>query len=368
MNRRRWLLLALVIGAIGCAAAQDTGSGAAIRGRILDQLTGAPVENVNIYVAGTTLGAGTSPDGTFLVAKVPAGKCELVVSRVGYERMVVRLTIARAETLSVEYRLSPRTVEIGEVSVTQDRDERWDENLDRFRRAFLGPSPFAADCEILNPEILELSFDHDTLVAVASAPLVIGNAALGYRITIVLDRFIWNVENDYGSYRLYPYFEAMRPGRPGEEEAWNEHRRTAWQGSLRHFLRTLYHGTSESESFFLHTGTLRNVLSGHGHRILSSEFRPDSIAGTPFREFRLVSPLRIEYGLTDADIEAPLRKQAGRRVPGRVDPSDLATVSFLSVPDSVMVIDPDGNLFDPLAVEVAGRWGMSRVAELLPSH
>ncbi len=338
-----------------------------ILGRITDKSTGEPIENVNVYLANTTKGGWSSPDGKFVIMDVPIGKCELVISRVGYTRIVAPLTIDRAETLSLAYDLSESIVEVDEVSVTEGRDEQWEENLERFRHTFLGSSRYADDCVILNPEVLDLTYAHDTLVASSKAPLRIENKALGYRISIVLDRFIWNVEYEYGTYKLYPFFEEMTAVDPDEASTWMNNRNSAWKGSFKHFLQTLYHANSEAESFFIYTGTLKKLMSSQGHRVLSSDFKSALISGTDFKEFVMKDPLRIEYGFHESGTEPPLRRPR-RKTQKTMDTAGPNTVSILNVKDTVIVIDPDGNLFDPLIVEVVGRWGMSRVSELLPAH
>jgi hypothetical protein len=365
--RLRYLILFISLLITVSAWTQKKPEAAVILGRITDENTGEPVENVNVYLANTTKGGWSAPDGNFVIKDVQIGKWELVISRVGYARVVVPLTIVRAETLTVEYALSESMVEIGEVSVTEARDEEWEENLGRFRDTFLGSSRFTGDCAILNPEVLDMAYRHDTLIANSRAPLRIENKALGYRIIIVLDKFVWNVEHDYGSYKIYPFFEELTPADRDEASTWTENREAAWKGSLRHFLQTLYHGNSESELFFIYTGTLKKLIAGQGHRVLSSEFRSDSISGTVYREFAIADPLRVEYGIQESGTEPPLRKQ-NRKTQQAPAPADPETVSILSVNDTVIVIDPRGNLFDPLKVEVAGGWGRSRVSELLPAH
>jgi hypothetical protein len=340
---------------------------AVILGQITDKGTGEPVENVNVYLANTTKGGWSASDGKFVIKEVPIGKCELVVSRVGYTRIVARLSIVRAETLSLAYELSEAMVEIGEVDVTEGRDEEWEENLDRFRHAFMGSSRYADDCVLLNPAVLDLTYDNDTLIARSERPLRIENKALGYRVSIVLDKFIWNTEYDYGIYKIYPFFEELTPSNRDEASTWEENRSAVWKGSLKHFLQTLYHGNSEAELFTLHTGTLKKLMAGQGHRVLSSEFRSDSISGTDYREFHITDPLRIEYGYQESGAEPPLRRP-GKKTQEPTELAELSNVNILSVKDTVIVIDPRGNLFDPLKVEVAGGWGRSRVAELLPSH
>lgn len=346
---------------------QDHGPVAVILVQITDKTSGEPIEGVNVYLANTKRGGWSTADGKYILENIPLGSYELVISRVGYSQSISSVTVARAETLSLRFELSESLLAVDEVEVTREPDEEWEQNLERFRRAFLGPSKFTDDCVILNPEVLDLSYRNDTLIATATGSLRIDNNALGYRLQVVLDLFVWNVEHDYGQYKVYPFFEELTPNDQREATRWKENRETAWKGSLRHFFQTFCRGDSESDRFILYTGRLKILVSGQGHRILSSEFQGEPIDGTDYTEYIIPDPLRIEYGFQELGTEPTLRRPT-KRTPNSIIPTDPVNVSILNVRDSTLVIDSHGNLFDPLRVEVAGEWGKSRVSELLPTR
>src|SRR5690554_7834351 len=65
------LWLPLVMAAMPLAAhAQQTGS---VQGTVTDQVSGAPLPGVQVFVVGTSSGTLTDENGAFLLADVPAG-------------------------------------------------------------------------------------------------------------------------------------------------------------------------------------------------------------------------------------------------------------------------------------------------------
>ena len=68
--RRGLTVLALLAAFAGTAAAQQTGR---ISGRVTDEV-GAPLTDVQVYLAGANIGAITRQTGQYLMINVPAGK------------------------------------------------------------------------------------------------------------------------------------------------------------------------------------------------------------------------------------------------------------------------------------------------------
>ena len=63
-----------------------------IKGRVIDDSTGAPIPDVSVILSGTGKGAATGPDGTFTLTFPSDGRRHhLVISSTGYE--VVNLPV-----------------------------------------------------------------------------------------------------------------------------------------------------------------------------------------------------------------------------------------------------------------------------------
>ena len=65
------------------ARAQQTGQ---ISGVVSDSASGAPLSAAQVSIAGTTLGAMTNAEGSYLIVNVPAGTHTLVVRRLGFQQ------------------------------------------------------------------------------------------------------------------------------------------------------------------------------------------------------------------------------------------------------------------------------------------
>ena len=98
---------------------------------------------------------------------------------------------------------------MGEVTVQAREDRRWARRLRRFERLFLGETANAGATTIVNPEVLNFSGSWGTLRAEASAPLILENTALGYRIQYFLKEF--EHTGTTTKYDGEPLYEEMMP-------------------------------------------------------------------------------------------------------------------------------------------------------------
>ena len=89
-----------------------------------------------------------------------------------------------------DFKLEVELFEVDEIEIVEDTPRRWRRQLKQFEKAFLGTSENARACTLLNPEYLSFTSEkRGQLEASASAPLIIENRALGYRIEYLLDAF-----------------------------------------------------------------------------------------------------------------------------------------------------------------------------------
>ena len=97
------------------ARAQDTGN---IRGRANDAGSGTALAAVQISVEGTSLGAQTCDDGTYLIRGVPAGSHVLVTRRVGYAPARDSVVVQAGATATHNFALRSVATSLNEVVVT----------------------------------------------------------------------------------------------------------------------------------------------------------------------------------------------------------------------------------------------------------
>ncbi len=95
---------------------QSTGS---ISGNILDLSTGEELIGANIFLEGTSLGAASDLNGSYMIRGVPAGFYNLIASMVGYKKITVtEVEVKVGQNTKIDITLSPESIETDEVIVT----------------------------------------------------------------------------------------------------------------------------------------------------------------------------------------------------------------------------------------------------------
>jgi outer membrane receptor protein involved in Fe transport len=95
---------------------QSTG---AISGKIIDLSTGEELIGANIFLEGTSLGAASDLNGSYIIRSVPTGFYNLIASMVGYKKLTVTGVEVKADqTTKIDITLSSETIETEEVIVT----------------------------------------------------------------------------------------------------------------------------------------------------------------------------------------------------------------------------------------------------------
>jgi len=217
-----------------------------IKGRILDAESLEPLPYATVFISNSSSGDVTDKKGEFEIS-VSAGNHELVISHVGYEAFNYKISTMGLHEF-YQFRIMPSAIELEESEVIEKRDKTWYDNLEVFKEYFLGKSVNASRCKIKNPEalIIDAESTPNVLRVRAKDILEIENLNLGY--TIKLTGVELNRDSTQITYSGYPYFiEEQIPKR--KQRKVEENREVAYQGSVMHFIRTLYHGTTTSEGF-----------------------------------------------------------------------------------------------------------------------
>jgi outer membrane receptor protein involved in Fe transport len=114
MNRFRILLIGLLLP----SALSWSGTTGKIAGTVTDKATGEPLPGANVIVEGTTLGASTSAEGSYVILNVPPGRYDLRVHLVGYVGTKVRdLRVVADQTTRMDVRLEASVVELADIVV-----------------------------------------------------------------------------------------------------------------------------------------------------------------------------------------------------------------------------------------------------------
>lgn len=98
----------------GQAATQSTGT---IQGTVTET-GGRPVGNVQVFVAGTQLGAVTNAAGAFTIAAVPAGEQTVRTRRLGFSPATRAVTVVAGQAARLDVALTQAAAELDRVVVT----------------------------------------------------------------------------------------------------------------------------------------------------------------------------------------------------------------------------------------------------------
>lgn len=90
-----------------------------ISGTVTDSATGESIPYANVRILNSRLGAAANLRGFYLIARVSAGRTELMASAVGYRTKTETIVVHATDTsLTVNFPLAPEPVRMGEVTVS----------------------------------------------------------------------------------------------------------------------------------------------------------------------------------------------------------------------------------------------------------
>ena len=357
-----------------------------IDGRIVDKSTSEPLVGVNVFFSKTTWGATTDDNGFYTLTNIPAGQYELVVSMIGYEVEREQMIIKTDERFTLNFRLQSRAILMSEVNVTAKTDRVWKKNYDRFRRSFLATSKNGESCLILNEFVLTFDENGQYFRAKASQPIRIENPELGYRITYILDDF--EIDGTEVRFAGDHYYESMISKSKRQLKKWEKNRKKAYNGSLRHLLKTLTDRFDlrftinngmiiQNDNWNSITGRKKDPLVREGFSISMNK---KDLFGTSLIIEEEYKPLRSDtLVFPGATYEQPLLSFEGRMMVVYMkespelaymmendSPSSYKQTSYLLLRADSVYYDRDGRFFEPYMIEQQGYSSWERIGDQLP--
>ena len=93
-----------------------------IFGTITDASTGEPLIGCNVILQGTSFGAATNLDGTYIIINIPPGKYTITASMIGYAKSNVTDVIVRSDlTTTINISITQEAISGAEVTVIAER-------------------------------------------------------------------------------------------------------------------------------------------------------------------------------------------------------------------------------------------------------
>ena len=377
-------LYALLILTITVAGLQSVQAQGVISGKVLDETTGKPLSGASVYINSSTIGTTTNEAGEYRLPVAVNGFYDVVASYVGYEIIVYRATI-QSKDIQVIFKLQEKPTELRKVVVLSKEGRA--RRLRILRENFLGITEAAEKSKIENEE--EILFTDaggkEAVGAFSVVPLVIVNKELGYRIFFQLEDFYFNSAEGRTYFYGFSRFEELRE--KGKIPArYLRNRNRYYPGSTMHFYHSLIDNKVKEEGFLLlhiqamkgsgdqpangttidssnRTGIKVNV-SGKmniGRTITPAQFfRKDTLNGNNVYVMDWAEKLRVTYS-KDPYSKKYLRKKVMLR--GNLPVGVYSDVDMVERP---AIMDANGSLYNPLAIQMDGYWSYEKLASMLP--
>lgn len=94
-----------------------------IRGSIYEKATGEPVIFCNVYLEGTTIGAGSDVNGLYMITRIPPGTYTLLVTNLGYDTLKMEVNVEADKIINQNLFLTNASVTLDEVNISAYRQE-----------------------------------------------------------------------------------------------------------------------------------------------------------------------------------------------------------------------------------------------------
>jgi len=330
-----------------------------ISGSVVEELSNQPIQGVNVVLQGTTTGTSTDSDGRFSFTTNRTGEYTLVISFIGFHTKTLDLVLHPKEPLHFDdIVLRPDMIEMEDVVISADNSE-WFDNYEHFKREFIGTNYLAQETSILNRWTLDfVRSSSGELYATASSPLILENRGLGYRMEVDMTDFLWELHSDTGFMMFDLQFRELQAEDSAERREWEQNRKRAYEGSLPHFLQSLFNGQLSRNQFQV---------------VRDGSVDPDKIYEA--RRSRDVMRLLIQNGYIPSDygekvkgfyINGPIDILHGNRYL-LVDNRRRARLSP-QTEEGIFLIREDGSLVNPRDIGVEGYWRSERMANKLPTN
>ncbi len=334
-----------------------------VKGRILDAVSKQPLQAASVFAENTTLGTATDNEGNFTLY-LPNGGYNLVITFTGYQTETKRITSGDEGNNSIIVELKQKEKELQDVVVKASFEVKdgWEKYGSFFLDHFIGKTANSQECSIKNKEAIHFFFykRKNLLKITADAPVEIDNNALGYSIRYTLDSFTHDYNKEVSVYTGYPLFREMEPANDAQREKWKAGRTLAYNGSILHFMRSMY----------------RKKLAEEGFEIQFLLKENDKEKAIPLRNFygamnyKMDDTARVVEILPNQKEVAVLYKNETPPQPyldanpGGSSKFQLSVLSFQ--PNESLEIEQNGYYYEQDDIIITGYWAWEKVADMLP--
>lgn len=333
------------------------------KGKILDALTKQPLQAASVFAENTTLGTATDGDGNFTLY-LPNGGYNLVITFTGYQTETKRITSGDEGNNSIRIELKQKEKELQDVVIKASFEVKdgWEKYGDFFLENFIGKTANSRACSIRNREVLHFFYykRRNLLKITADAPLDIVNEALGYSLQYTLDSFVHEYRTQVSTYTGYPLFKELEPVNDEQRKRWTTNRLTAYNGSILHFMRSMYQKKLKEEGFeiqFILKENEKEKALPLRNFYAAVNYKMDDTAKTVE-----IQPNQNEVAVLFKNEEpSALFLDSNKGAPAKFQ---LSVVSFQ--PKESLEIEQNGYYYEQSDITITGYWAWEKVADMLP--
>jgi hypothetical protein len=328
-----------------------------VTGKITDAETKLPLEGASVFAQNTTKGTITDKEGNYRLY-LDKGGYELIVSFTGYVSRTINFEAVADREFNLELQKADNSMSEIVIRSSNEVTDGWEKYGKFFTDHFIGRTPFADSCTLLNPEVLKFFYykRNDRLKVLATEPLQLRNNALGYTMRYELDSFVHSYKTEINSYRGYCLYADME-GSPEQQATWKQTREKAYYGSRLHFIRSYYDSTLKESGFTV------DLLSKNSATKFDRLANPYDSSYYYFNDTtadaELWFPGKVSITYTKKAPEKEYLDQYGL-------PLDVKNeISYVDLLDAIL-IKPNGYFVDQRSWINQGYWSWKNLADLLP--
>lgn len=215
---------------------------------VIKDTRGEVLPGAGVFVSGYKIATVANNNGAYTLALKP-GNYDILFQIIGY-KTVAKNILVEDKAIKLDVELEEDAMQLDEVTIKPDPNRAG--YIRMFTDFFIGTTPNALQCKIINPNVLIIDYSKDDskLTVKTNQFLIVENKALGYRIKYQINLFEWDNKTNIIYYEGYPYYEDLK-GSKGQIKRWLAKREIAYHGSSSHFLTSLYNGKSKEEGFII---------------------------------------------------------------------------------------------------------------------
>lgn len=376
-----------------------------ITGVIKDK-KGVELPGAGVYLSNYKNASSTDSEGRFTLRNLKPGNYDVLVQMMGFLPYTKNVVLSD-KSVSIDIVLQENSIQLNEVVIRTDPNR--EKYLQVFKEFFIGKTPNAQKCKILNPGVLRVDYDKDRRILTVKSDdfLIIENKALGYQLRYMLQFFEYNYNTRIVYYSGLPNYQELK-GSKAAKNRWIKKRETAYYGSTQHFFKSLYAGISKEEGFILHKlikipntqrppdsiinkhlkplTQNRNIVIRIGSAANDSlkywmkikempkeistlnrqEIRLDTLVQQQYRDLKSMRFKDQLYVIYTKERETPeFSNMSGHSVSRPLDIPNYQ-ISIVNMLQSPVHFYENGGIYEPKSLLYEGYWAYEKIADMVP--